>query len=297
MNPEEYRRLSELEECHWWYQSLHQVVFGLIDRYLSPKGDTSHPLHILDAGCGSGRVTARLAAYGAAVGIDVSPHAAALWPEVHRTPRAARGVRGASSGQSMPQGIGAAACYNATPRDKAAHAAFLRASVCALPFSDGCFDLVVSLDVLYHRAVPDDRAAARELARVLRPGGLLLLNLPAYEFLRSTHDRAIHTARRYTRGRVRSLLLEAGLTPLHVGHWNSLLFPIAAAVRLWGRLRPPHEEAGSDVRPLPAWQNALLRGVLRLELAARRWWCFPFGLSVIAVARKPASEEASCARF
>jgi SAM-dependent methyltransferase len=248
VNPEEYRRLADLEATHWWYRGLHAAVFDLIERHraLLPP----HPI-LLDAGCGTGFVARRLAALGKVVAVDVSEHAAEYWKTPPRPPK---------------------------PR-------FVRASVTALPFRDRAFDLVVSLDVLYHRAVGDDLAAARELARVLRPGGLLLLNLPAYEFLQSRHDRAIHTARRYTRGRVRTLLVQAGLAPLRLGHWNTLLFPLAAAARLWGRLRPT-DAHGSDVQPAPPWQDALFSRVLAVELALRQRWDLPFGLSVICLARK-----------
>src|SRR5262249_44151658 len=123
----------------------------------------------------------------------------------------------------------------------------VQGSVSALPYASGSFDIALSLDVLYHRAVPDDEAAARELARVLRPGGLLILNLPAYDRLRGAHDEAIHTARRYCRRRVVCLLSAAGLKPVRVAYWNSLLLPAAAASRLLSRLRPG--PSTSDVHP------------------------------------------------
>src|SRR5262249_40616432 len=75
----------------------------------------------------------------------------------------------------------------------------VRGDVGRLPFADAAFDAVLSLDVLYHIAAPGDLAALREIARVLKPGGHAVLNLPAYEFLRGRHDLAIHTRQRYTR--------------------------------------------------------------------------------------------------
>jgi len=251
VNPQEYRTLAAVEGTHWWYRSLHDRVFELLDRYAANL--PSRP-RILDAGCGTGLLARRLAERGNVVAIDVSRYAAELW----------RGTP----------------CRN--PQ-------FARASVSALPLVDRAFDLIVSLDVLYHRAVPDDAAAARELARVLRPGGLLLLNLPAYNLLQSSHDRAIHTARRYTRRRVRELLEEAGLSPLTVRHWNTLLFPAAAAVRLWGRLRPSTE--GSDVHPVTPWLNATLRRILAVEAAMFAHAEAPFGLSILALGQKASGEE------
>lgn len=266
MNPEEYGRLAAVEATHWWYRGLHAAVFDLIDRHRSLL--PPHP-RILDAGCGTGFFARRLTRYGDVVGVDFSADAAAYW---------SRGAGGCTPGYPPPPLRGEESGPSRRP-------SFARASVAALPFRDAGFDLIVSLDVLYHRAVGDDRAAARELARVLRPGGLLLLNLPAYDILQSRHDRAIHTARRYTRRRVADLLAAAGLAPLRLGHWNTLLFPLAAVARLWGRLRPT-DAHGSDVQPAPAWQNTLFGRVLEFEIGLRRRGEMPFGLSVIALAQK-----------
>jgi SAM-dependent methyltransferase len=246
VNPQEYRTLAAVESTHWWYRSLHALVDHLIDRHASVL--PSRP-RILDAGCGTGFVARSLAARGPVAAIDVSEYATDLW---NRSP-----------------------CCRVQ---------FARASVSALPFAEESFDLVVSLDVLYHRAVGDDAEATRELARVLRPGGLILLNLPAYNLLQSSHDRAIHTARRYTRRRVRELLETAEVTPLTMTHWNTLLFPLAAAARLWGRLRP--SKSGSDVHPVSPWLNEAFRSTLALERGLIRRMDLAYGLSIIAVGQK-----------
>jgi SAM-dependent methyltransferase len=267
MHPEEYRRLAELEATHWWYRSLHGLVLELLDGQ-APRLP-SLP-RILDAGCGTGLMATKLTSRGEVAAMDLSPIAAEYWPR-----------RSCDPEQDLP-----------VPRP-----AFLRGSVSAVPFHDGSFDAVVSLDVLYHREVVDDLAAARELGRVLRPGGILLLNLPAYDSLRSAHDRVIHTARRYTRPRVARLLAAAGLEPIRIRHWNTLLFPLAAAMRLGGRLRasaaahprlarqPAREE--SDLYPLSPWLNETFRRLVQWELALLDRWDPPFGLSIIALGRKP----------
>jgi SAM-dependent methyltransferase len=159
-----------------------------------------------------------------------------------------------------------------------------RASVEGLPFRDGAFDAVASLDVLYIEGV-DDRRALREFFRVLRPGGVLALNLPAFEFMRSAHDRAIHTRRRYRRPEVVELLREAGFTVLKATYWNALLFPLICLIRL-ARSRSAGEEVASDVRKTPGLINALLMTLLRAE---NRWVAlssFPVGTSVFCVGRK-----------
>jgi SAM-dependent methyltransferase len=165
----------------------------------------------------------------------------------------------------------------------------VQASVCRIPFADACFDVVVSLDVLYHVAAPGDLDGLREMSRVLKPGGLLLLNLPAYESLRSHHDVAIHTRQRYTRGRVRALLGEVGLRVQALTYRNTLLFPAAALVRLAQKLVRPHPaRARSDLRPLPRWLNRILTVPLWAEnRLIRRALRLPVGLSVYCAARKP----------
>jgi SAM-dependent methyltransferase len=157
----------------------------------------------------------------------------------------------------------------------------VRATVEELPFRAGAFDAVVSLDVIYHRDVRDDRRAVREMATVLRSGGVLVINLPAYEWMRSSHDDPAGTARRYTRAGVARLLSEAGLTLVQTTYRNTLLFPLAVVRRKVLR------HSGSDLERSNPAVNRVLRLVLQAEGLWLRRWSFPFGLSVFAVARKP----------
>ena len=101
------------------------------------------------------------------------------------------------------------------------------ASVSGIPFQSDSFGVVTSFDVLYEQAVPSDFVAATEFFRILRPGGFVLLRLPAYDWLRGQHDITIHTARRYTASRVSSLLKDSGfrsfilVMPTHFYfHWR-----------------------------------------------------------------------------
>lgn len=157
------------------------------------------------------------------------------------------------------------------------------ASADALPFGAASFGLVTLMDVLYHREVGDPAAVLREAWRVLRPGGCVMLNVPAYEALRSSHDRAIHTARRFRRSQVRALFGPAGFEVVRATYWNTLLFPVAAGMRLGRRGRGG---GPSDVAIPGAFENAVGRGALALERAWLRRWDLPFGLSVIGVGRK-----------
>lgn len=204
-------------------------------------------LRVLDAGCGTGTVLQALAEGGQAVGIDFSPKAIALCRQrgIHRT---------------------------------------AVASVMQLPFSDGLFDAVISCDVLCHRDLTDLTAALREMARVLRPGGRLLLNLPAHPWLLSSHDLAVANVRRFTRTEVLGLLQSAGLTPVRISYWNGLLFPLIAVLRLWRQHFPA---PNSDLADLPSpLVNRLLSLLLTLERAITRLSPLPSGLSIFTVARK-----------
>ncbi len=165
----------------------------------------------------------------------------------------------------------------------------VRASACQIPFADNSFDLITAMDVIYTIPAPGDLQALREMRRVLKPGGLVLQNLPAYEWLRSHHDLAVHTRQRYTRRRLRELLREAGLKEVVLSYRNTALFPVAALLRgLQKLLRPNPPGAKSDLRSLPRPLNRALTLPLLLEnRLIRRGVRFPFGLSVYCVAMKP----------
>jgi SAM-dependent methyltransferase len=130
--------------------------------------------------------------------------------------------------------------------------ALARATVLALPFVDACFDLVTSFEVLYHRGVPDEGAALRETWRVLRPGGRLLLRLPAFEWLRGRHDSAVHGRRRYTIGDVQTLLRNQGFVIERISYVNTLLLPFPLVQRLIERLLPDTPDEGSDLQLPPS---------------------------------------------
>ena len=150
-----------------------------------------------------------------------------------------------------------------------------------LPFADCSLAAILSADVLCHAGVDEGRSLA-EFGRCLRPGGTLVLNLPAYPWLLSEHDRAVDNVRRYTRGGVLALLKEAGFASARCAHWNWVLFPAMVVRRL-----AAGKGGGSDVKPFPEPVEAAFGRVMAFETALlRRGWSAPFGGSLLAVAEK-----------
>jgi SAM-dependent methyltransferase len=162
-----------------------------------------------------------------------------------------------------------------------------RASVQALPFPAGTFDAVTSFEVLYHLAVQDDVAALREFARVLKPGGWLLARVPAHDWLRGAHDRLVHTRHRYSAGELRRKLQAAGLSVARLTPVGTWLLPPAIA----RRILQPSAEAHSDVRLPAPLVNRWLTAALAAEGRWLAWADLPFGLSLLALARKGMTAE------
>jgi SAM-dependent methyltransferase len=152
-------------------------------------------------------------------------------------------------------------------------------TVNALPFGDGVFDAVVSADVLCHAAV-EPAAALAEMRRVLRPAGRLVVNMPAYQWLASAHDRRVANARRLTARGTAAMLRHAGFGRIRVRYWNGLLLPLMVVQR---KVLTGHQSV-SDVAPFPPWQDAILHAATELE--RRLPFPLPAGGSVMAIAER-----------
>lgn len=159
-----------------------------------------------------------------------------------------------------------------------AGAPIVRGSINALPFASASFDAVLAADVLCHEAVEPGQALA-ELRRTLRAGGRAIINMPAYRWLHSMHDRRVHNARRETASRMREILLAAGFEPLRVTYWNGLLLPVMAIQR---KLRSHRHDSASDVAAFPPSLDFMLHCVTELE--RRLPFSLPAGGSVLAQA-------------
>jgi len=150
-------------------------------------------------------------------------------------------------------------------------------------FERNGYDLVALLDVLEH--VPDDIGSLRAIHRRLKPGGALLLTVPANPWMWSAHDVAHHHFRRYTRAGLAKLFEQAGFEVQLLSHFNSLLFPPIAAARLIGKAR--RHDSADDALP-GARVNAVLNAVFGLEAGMIGRVPMPFGVSLVAVVRRPA---------
>jgi SAM-dependent methyltransferase len=161
--------------------------------------------------------------------------------------------------------------------------AVLDAPLPGLPgIEEGAYDLVAILDVLEH--VEEDREALAGIAGKLRPGGRLLITVPAFPWLWSAHDEVNHHKRRYTRRTLSAAIGEAGLELELLSWFNSLLFPIAAAARLAGRVTGK-EDSDDKLPPRPV--NALFETLFGLERYAIGRLPFPPGVSLVAIASAP----------
>lgn len=202
---------------------------------------------ILDAGCGSGRNMVDLARHGTVTGIELSDTSV----ELARERDAGEVVEG---------------------------------SILDTPFDDASFDLTVSLDVIEH--LEDDVGALRELRRVTKPGGALLVTVPAYQWLWSGHDEINHHHRRYNGRTLRAAAERAGWHEQSSVHFNSLLLPIAILLRALERFKPSTTKSSLDLWVPPAPLNWALRQPLNLEAAViGRGGSIPAGLSLLAVFR------------
>lgn len=247
MNPDEFSNIAGAERDFWWYRGMRQILFCLLD----PVVQKRRVRMVLEAGCGTGYNAAALnKRYG--------------W-QTYPLDLQMEGLRYA-------RGLGV---------DRAT-----QADVVALPFATGAFEAVFSLDVIVHFPRGGESKALAELARVLAPGGLMILRVAAFDILRSRHSEFTCERQRFTARRLIAALATHGIRKMRCTYANTLLFPVALAkFRL---LEPLFQRAPrSGVEPVPSWMNRLLGAPLALE---SRWMAsgfnLPFGQSLIVIGEK-----------
>jgi ubiquinone/menaquinone biosynthesis C-methylase UbiE len=237
------------EREHFWFKGFRQFIAPLVDQALAGRPDA----RLLDCGCGTGTNLNLLRERSDAFGFDLTPGGL-------RFARTHGGLRVA------------------------------RASITHVPYAAATFDVVTSFDVLQCLTEAQETQAMAGMARVLKPGGSLILNLAALELLRGGHSVLAEEVRRYTKPMVRQALSRAGLVPERITYTNFSLFPLMLVTRWWQRVRgADRPEVIVEDMTLPSRPvNDALTAVLSLEARALRLTDFPFGSSLLVLARKPA---------
>jgi SAM-dependent methyltransferase len=246
LEPAEYRRMFELEDRYWWFLARRALVHMLIETNVTPWP----PRLVVDVGCGTGGMVAALPMpHGSWVGLDRSELALGFCRERRLT-------------------------------------GLVQATADAVPLRSGCADLLLCLDVLYHRNVRDEAGVLAECYRVMAPTGTAIITDSALNWLRGPHDEAVHTRRRYALGELSAIVEGAGFEIVRRTYANTLLLLPLVAHRLARRLFPGAETRSDIVDVSPA-----LARMLSTVQACERWLLrrmpMPLGSTVVIVARKP----------
>lgn len=214
--------------------------------YITRYAGLPKDARILEIGCGTGHNLPMLARFGAVDAIEIDP--------------AAREV--AASRLGKPVGDAPLPALPGVPR--------------------GHYHMIAVLDVVEH--IEDDVAALRAMAECLVPGGRILVAVPAHQWMWSAHDGVNHHHRRYSKATLAKAIANAGLRARKMRWFNSLLFPVAAAARVAGRLSGRDD---SDDSPPPAPLNKAFETIFRLERHLLGRVPMTPGVSIVTLVERP----------
>ena len=227
MNPAEFANIAKCEQDLWWFRGMRKIFFRMLEPHLRGRKIR----HALEAGCGTGYFSRLLQIEH---GLPVAPMDLS-W-----------------DGLSYARGMGVER--------------LVQGNIVRLPFRDNAFDLVLSMDVLPHIPRGEEQEPAREMARVVSPGGLLVIRTAALDLLRSRHSAFVFERQRFTRRRLIGLMEGVGIRTLRCTYANSLLMPVALMkFRVWEPLL--RQPAASGVDPVAPWLDRLLYSALAAEAA------------------------------
>ncbi|MCB1195859.1 class I SAM-dependent methyltransferase [bacterium] len=251
MEKQLYDEMFAVEEAHWWFVGRRNIVLYLLRKFLA-KSKTHKNIHIADIGCGCGANILAFQQYYTVTGFEPFDDAVSYCRK--------RGISVRKG--ALPDAIDAE-----------------RLS----------FDAVVMLDVLEH--IKEDTKSLERVHELLRDDGIILLTVPAYQWLYSPRDAEHHHVRRYAKPELDKKLRHAGFEPVLLSYYNFCLFPIVAFVRIMSKIIPSRKMK-SDVW-VPVWGvNKVLRFIFQIEKYVLRITGFPFGVSLIAVCRKKGENPA-----
>jgi SAM-dependent methyltransferase len=248
MNPAEFANIAATEEGFWWFRGMNRMLWDFLDATLPVSAEG----RALEVGCGTGYVSAELAKRYPGlkvVSLDLAPEGLRYAQQ--------RGLRGLTQGD-----------------------------IRSLPYASGSFDVLLVLDVIAHLEPGEEQQTLPEFARVLAPGGLLILRASAFRWLRSRHSQFVNERQRYTAGGLLPVVRGAGFSLLRHTYANTFLLPVALfKFRIWEPLINATPESG--LQPVPTPLNDALQGVLRAEAALLRAGVrLPVGQSLWVIARK-----------
>jgi SAM-dependent methyltransferase len=234
-------------ERTYWW---HVGRLKIIETYLciaQERQGASKSTKILNIGCGTGGTLTTLEKFGVVENVDVSDQAITFMKKAGYEVKKVTGID--------------------------------------LPYKDASFDLVAAFDVLEH--IDDDVAALKEWGRVLRPGGSVVLTVPAHQWLWGEHDVSLHHFRRHTRSGVKSKAAEVGLVPVKVSYAIAFSLPLVVGFRWLNKLLGRKTDGETSYVNVPNWVNTLFTKFLALEAHVHKYIKVPFGTSVVAILERP----------
>lgn len=241
-----YSQMYRQESYYWWHLAKRQMVNNFITNYCSTR---SGKLKILDLGCGTGKLMQELSSCGQCYGLDYSPLALRFCQQ-----------------QGIKKHYLIKADINTT-----------------LPLPENSFDIITILDVLEH--TKNDQAVLKEIKRVLKPNGLLILTVPAYQSLWSYWDKMLGHKRRYHRSQLLSIFSQTKFNIVKLTYFHSFVLIPAILIRRFKSLNK-HSSKTSDFIELPKIINKILLLVTNGENKLLQHFNLPFGLSLFAIVSK-----------
>lgn len=227
----------------------HVGRFKIIEAYLGlATKKQKKKSTILNIGCGTGGTIASLEKFGKVTNVDVSDDAIAFMKKQGHVVNKVKGIK--------------------------------------LPDKADTYDVVGAFDVLEH--IDKDVSALKEWKRVLKPGGKVVLTVPAYQWLWSAHDTSLHHFRRHTRPGIIERAEQAGLKPIKVSYAIVFSLPLVVGFRWVNKLLGRSMDSETSYVDVPNWVNSLFTKLLFIEAGLHKYIRFPFGTSVVAILEKEA---------